>query len=181
MSNPFYGAANYGTRAPYISTPPIGTRGIGMNTGFNQPFVSPPINPQPIMQPSVPQNLQSMIPQSNIIWIDDPNQIASFPTGMGWQQWFGLKNEQIMYIRETDMNGVTQPIRRVRYELDMINDQSRENTQSAAVPAPVPDQAQVTQSAPVQGSVTDGVTREEFNKLADAVNLMTDKLSDLLK
>lgn len=179
MSNPFYGAANYGARTPYISTPPIGSRGIGMSNGFNQPFVSPPINPQPIMQPSVPQNLQSMIPQSNIIWIDDPNQIASFPTGMGWQQWFGLKNEQVMYIRETDMNGVTQPIRRVRYELDMTNEQPRENTQPAA--APVSDQAQVTQSAPIQGSVTDGVTREEFNKLADAVNLMTDKLSDLLK
>ena len=179
MSNPFYGAANYGARAPYISTPPIGTRGIGMNAGFNQPLVSPPINPQPIMQPSVPQNLQSMIPQSNIIWIDDPNQIASFPTGMGWQQWFGLKNEQVMYVRETDMNGITQPIRRVRYELDMTNEQPRENPQPAV--ASVRDQAQVTQSAPVQGSVTDGVTREEFNKHADAVNLMTDKLSDLLK
>jgi len=179
MSNPFYGAANYGTRAPYISAPPIGARGIGMNNGFNQPFVSPPINPQPIMQPTVPQNLQSMIPQSNIIWIDDPNQIASFPTGMGWQQWFGLKNEQIMYIRETDMNGITQPIRRVRYELDMANEQPQETSQPAPVQAPA--QAQVTQSAPIQGSVTDGVTREEFNKLADAVNLMTDKLSDLLK
>ena len=178
MSNPFYGAANYGARAPYISTPPIGSRGIGMNNGFNQPFVSPPINPQPIMQPSVPQNLQSMIPQSNIIWIDDPNQIASFPTGMGWQQWFGLKNEQVMYIRETDMNGVTQPIRRVRYELDMAPEQNQNaatQTQETSVPSPVPAPAQT--SAPVQ----DSVSREEFNKLADAVNLMTDKLSDLLK
>lgn len=167
MSNPFYGAANYGTRAPYISTPPIGSRGIGMNNGFNQPFVS-----QPIMQPSVPQNLQSMIPQSNIIWIDDPNQIASFPTGMGWQQWFGLKNEQVMYIRETDMNGVTQPIRRVRYELDMAPEQN----QNAAA------QTQETSASPsVPAPVQDSVSREEFNKLADAVNLMTDKLSDLLK
>lgn len=178
MSNPFYGAANYGARTPYISTSPIGSRGIGMSNGFNQPFVSPPINPQPIMQPSVPQNLQSMIPQSNIIWIDDPNQIASFPTGMGWQQWFGLKNEQVMYIRETDMNGVTQPIRRVRYELDMAPEQNQNaatQTQETSAPSPVPAPAQA--SAPVQ----DSVSREEFNKLADAVNLMTDKLSDLLK
>lgn len=178
MSNPFYGAANYGTRAPYISAPPIGTRGVGMNAGFNQPFVSPPINPQPIMQPSVPQNLQSMIPQSNIIWIDDPNQIASFPTGMGWQQWFGLKNEQVMYVRETDMNGVTQPIRRVRYELDMAPEQNQNTvpqTQETSAPAPVPA------PAPVSPPVQDSVSREEFNKLADAVNLMTDKLSDLLK
>ena len=176
MSNPFYGAANYGTRAPYISAPPIGTRGIGMNTGFNQPLVSPPINPQPIMQPSVPQNLQSMIPQSNIIWIDDPNQIASFPTGIGWQQWFGLKNEQVMYVRETDMNGVTQPIRRVRYELDMVPEQNQNavtQTQETSAPASI--------SAPAPAPVNDGVTRDEFNKLADAVNLMTDKLSDLLK
>ena len=168
MSNPFYGAANYGTRVPYISAPPIGARGIGMNAGFNQPVVSPPINPQPIMQPSVSQNLQSMIPQSNIIWIDDPNQIASFPTGMGWQQWFGLKNEQVMYVRETDMNGVTQPIRRVRYELDMPVEQNQESV------TPV-------QTATSTEAVHDHVSREEFDKLADAVNLMTDKLSDLLK
>ena len=176
MSNPFYGAANYGTRAPYISTPPIGSRGIGMNNSFNQPFVSPPINPQPIMQPSVPQNLQSMIPQSNIIWIDDPNQIASFPTGMGWQQWFGLKNEQVMYIRETDMNGVTQPIRRVRYELDMAPEQNQSTAPIQSQESAAPVQTGVSTEA-----VRDHVSREEFNKLADAVNLMTDKLSDLLK
>lgn len=176
MSNPFYGAANYGARSPYISTPPIGSRGIGMNNGFNQPLISPPINPQPIMQPSVPQNLQSMIPQSNIIWIDDPNQIASFPTGMGWQQWFGLKNEQVMYIRETDMNGVTQSIRRVRYELDMAPEQNQSTTPVQSQESGVPVQTAVSTEA-----VRDHVSREEFDKLADAVNLMTDKLSDLLK
>ena len=176
MSNPCYGAANYGTRAPYISTPPIGSRGIGMNNGFNQPFVSPPINPQPIMQPSVPQNLQSMIPQSNIIWIDDPNQIASFPTGIGWQQWFGLKNEQVMYIRETDMNGVTQPIRRVRYELHMAPEQNQSSVSVQSQESAAPVQTGVSTEA-----VHDHVSREEFDKLADAVNLMTDKLSDLLK
>ena len=176
MSNPFYGAANYGLRSPYpaVSTPPIGTQGVGMTQGFNPtPYVQ-----QPIMQPrmnGIQQNLQSMIPQSNIIWIDDESQIANFPTGMGWQQWFGLKNEQVMFVRETDMNGVTQPIRKVRYDLDMAKEESQQTGTVTSVPAQVQTQNLPQQSAP------DGVTREEFNKLSDAVNMMTEKLSDLLK
>lgn len=152
MANPFYGGMNYGVRNPYLSTPPIGMRNLG-------------VNPQPIMQPSMPtmqQNLQSMIPQSNIIWIDDFSQISSFPTGNGWQQWFGLKNEQVLFVRETDMNGVTQPIRKVRYEIET------ENTQAAPVQQP-------SESQPA------GVGREEFDKLTESVNLLTEKLADLLK
>ena len=180
MSNPFYGAANYGSRAPYVSIPPIGSRGVGMNTGFSTPMSAPAFSQEPIMQPRPQSNIQSMIPQSNIIWIDDPNQIASFPTGMGWQQWFGLKNEQVMYVRETDMNGITQPIRRVRYELDMTNEPVQPQSQPQETPTTAPVQQSATVPAPAQ-PVNDGVSREEFNKLADAVNLMTDKLSDLLK
>lgn len=154
MANPFYGGMNYGVRNPYLSVPPIGTRGINMN-------------PQPIMQPSIQniqQNLQSMIPQSNIIWIDDVSQISTFPTGSGWQQWFGLKNEQVLFVRETDMNGITQPIRKVRYEIET------ENTQSAPAQPQQP-----TENSPAP------VGREEFDKLTESVNLLTEKLSDLLK
>lgn len=158
MANPFYGGMNYGARNPYLSVPPIGMRNLNMN-------------PQPIMQPSmqnVQQNLQSMIPQSNIIWIDDVSQISTFPTGSGWQQWFGLKNEQVLFVRETDMNGVTQPIRKVRYEIETEN----------AQPAPVQQQPQPQQA---EEKTLNGVGREEFDKLTESVNLLTEKLSDLLK
>lgn len=113
---------------------------------------------QPVMQ-----SMQSMIPQSNIIWVDDVNQIGNFPTGRGWQQWFGLKNEQVIYVRETDMNGVTQPLKKVVYQLEEV---------------PV-NNSQVTE--PLPSNNVDSVTRAEFDKLADSVNLMTEKLADLLK
>ena len=159
MANPFYGNTGFG-RNPYLPVSPVtsvGARPFGFNT-------------QPIMQPSMPntpQNLQSMIPQSNIIWIDDFSQIAGFPTGSGWQQWFGLKNEQVLFVRETDMNGVTQPIRKVRYEIET------ENT------APVQTQAAPVQPAPE--ARVEGVGREEFEQLAATVKNLTEKLADLLK
>lgn len=171
MANPFYGGANIGMRGPVV--PPIGSQSIGMNMGGSffppaQPIMQPPMN---TMQQNL-QNVQSMIPQSNIIWIDDVNQIAGFPTGRGWQQWFGLKNEQVMYVRETDMNGVTQPIRKVRYEPDVMESepnrqaQPQQQTQESA-PAPPPPPA-------------NAVTREEFQELAGSVKTLTEKLTELL-
>lgn len=131
---------------------------------FQQPYRPLPATPVSGFAPSQPimQNVQSMVPQSNIIWIDDVSQIANFPTGRGWQQWFGLKNEQTFYVRETDMNGVTQPLRRVVYQLEEIQTNEPPASANPATPA-------------------DTVSREEFNKLSESVNLMTEKLADLLK
>lgn len=124
--------------------------------------MSPTYTQQPIMQ-----NVQSMVPQSNMIWIDDISQIAYFPTGKGWQQWFGLKNEQVLYVRETDMNGVIQPMRKVMYQVEELS------------PNNVSQQEPMVKQG--ENETNDSVTREEFNKLSEAVNTMTDKLSDLLK
>ena len=155
---------------------PAGGFGYGMNN-------------QPVMQPRqwAQQNLQSMIPQSNIIWIDDYSQIAQFPTGYGWQQWFGLKNDQVMFVRETDMNGVMQPIRRVRYELDNMPEQNVQNPVPVQTQMQAQTQAQTQGNGAVQAAVNQepaqvsGVTRAEFDNLAKSVQTMTEKLSDLLK
>lgn len=153
----------------------------GMNNGMNNigyqnmPNMSTQTDPMAVQQPFM-QN--TMIPhQSNIIWIDNENEIPNYPTGRGWQQWFGNKNEQILYIRDTDTNGVIQPIVRVKYE--------------------VIEEQPVTQPSE-QVAVTDPnhyVDRNEFdaldkkldglgssvNSLTKTLTDMQDKLADLLK
>ena len=160
-----------------MSTPLYNTRRTGFTpyypyptpTGYSpyQAYPSTYIPPQTSAQTPIQQNLQTMIPQSNIIWVDNAEQINSYPTGRGWQQWFGLKDAQVLYVRETDMNGIQQPLQRVVYQLDPDTD-----------PALAQAQTNDRQAAP---QATDAVSREEFNKLTEAVNLMTDKLADLLK
>ena len=116
-----------------------------------------------------------MIPQSNIIWVDNAEQINSYPTGRGWQQWFGLKDEQVLYVRETDMNGIQQPLQRVVYQIDAGTSIVPQTQASDEQPGVNQNGSQISQAS------ADIVSREEFTKLADAVNLMADKLSDLLK
>ncbi len=143
------------------------------SSGFN-PYVRPTgattattwmpnyIAPTPTPVQNYPQPQQTVIPnQTNIIWVDNAEQIATYPTGRGWQQWFGDKNEQILYVRDTDANGVTQPIVKLRYEV-----------------MEVPSKTQTEE--PVQ-QISNGPTREEFDKLSDSVNMLVDKLGDLLK
>ena len=133
--------------------------GINNGTGFNTY-----VRPNNFYQPSYTQP-QTMIPnQTNIIWVDNEDQIATYPTGRGWQQWFGNKNEQILYVRDTDSNGVTQPVVKLKYEV--VTDPVQ------PVDVKQQDQSAVTQTAP---------SREEFDKLTASVNMMLDKLGDLLK
>ena len=113
--------------------------------------------PTPVA-PSTQPAPQSFIPQSNIIWVNNEAEIANYPTGRGWQQLFGDKNKSMFYIRETDLNGITQPLRRLSYTF--------EDTKSVEV-----------QAVPSDNSVT----RQEFNDLAASVKNMTEKLADLLK
>lgn len=125
------------------------------------------VNPYPmsygVLAPSAPAiqptpTPQSFTPQSNIIWVNNETEINNYPTGRGWQQLFGDKNKPMFYIRETDLNGITQPVKKLSYVFED--------------PKPVETQ-------PV--SAEESVTRKEFNDLAAAVNTMTDKLADLLK
>ena len=152
-------------------------------TGTASPYIAPAISPYlqrptmpniapnypPIIQNfGVPQNngIQSMIPnQTNIHWVNNENEIASFPIGRGWQQWFGNKNEQILYVRESDENGNIQPVVKLRYEV--IEDAK-----------PVSANEAKAESMAIN---FDGPSRDEFNKLTESVNMLVDKLGDLLK
>ena len=113
--------------------------------------------PTPVA-PAAQPTPQSFIPQSNIIWVNSEAEINNYPTGRGWQQLFGDKNKAMFYIRETDLNGITQPLRRLTYTFE----------------DPKPAESQTVQT-------DTSVTREEFDKLAGSVNSMTEKLADLLK
>ena len=170
MANPLFGTRNYFNYvgSPYIypsTTPSMVPNYVSYTNpaGNGTVFASKP----PAQQTSpVTQAIQSMTPQSNIIWIDNKSEIDSYPTGRGWQQWFGDKNRPYLYVREMDMNGVIQPIKTVRFQIE--DD------------AP-PVQDAVTEPAKEEAKSADVPTREEFDKLSESVNMLVDKLSDLLK
>lgn len=149
---------NTGTGFNPYSRPTIAHPLSGPNYYYTPPATQP-------IQPTFNQQ-QTIIPnQTNIIWVDNESQIASYPTGRGWQQWFGDKNDQILYIRDTDSNGITQPVVKVRYEV--------------IEQAPVQNNTDTVASA--QNSANVGPSREEFDKLSASVNMLIDKLGDLLK
>ena len=126
-------------------------------------------NYTPIIQNfGVPQqnSIQNMFPnQTNILWVDNENEIQNYPSGRGWQQWFGNKNEQILYVRETDANGNVQPVVKLRYEV--IEEARQEAIQETKAESAVP--------------AYEGPSRKEFDDLASSVNMLVDKLGDLLK
>lgn len=135
--NPWLGAY-YGNSNPYSSL---------QNTNYQM---------QQVQTPMPQMSQQSFFPQSNIIWVDSLDEVNRHPTGRGWQQLFGDKNKNIFYVRETDANGVTQPIKTLYYTYE----------------EPEKEKMEID---------SDTVTKEEFEKLASVVNSIADKLSDLLK
>lgn len=182
-------AGIFGGFGPYSNMYGYGGYGTGNGVGYTTPTtptapsygsMATQATPQiPTMQPQ--PTPQSFTPQSNIIWVNSEQEINNYPTGRGWQQLFGDKNKNMFYIRETDLNGVTQPIRRLAY---IFEDQTQQAP--APVPAQMPQQVSgqlqmQPQQTPAPEVSAGGVSREEFDKLAQAVSLMTDKLADLLK
>ena len=140
----------------------------GYTVGQIQPSQS--YSSMPVMNPQMQQTPRFnpvTMPQSNIIWISSKDDIQAYPTGRGWQQLFGVMNDDanLFYLRETDLNGVIQPIKTIRYEIVDETESSKEV--SASSPAPVPTEQPA-------------VSREEFDSLTNAVNTLTTKLADLL-
>ena len=177
MANPLFGMRNnYFNYAGYPYYPATQPSTIPNYSQLTYPYSGnignsgPGIRQNNISSQStnpVGQAIQSMIPQSNIIWVESKDEIASYPTGRGWQQWFGDKNKPYLYVREMDMNGVIQPLKTVRFQ---IEDEPVQQESPAS-------EAPTEESKPQ----IDAPTREEFNKLSDAVNMLVDKLGDLLK
>lgn len=153
--------------------------GYGMNTmnnmGYQNTSPMPSTEPMQVRQPTM-QN--TMIPhQSNIIWIDSENEIPNYPTGRGWQQWFGNKNEQILYIRDTDTNGVIQPIVRVKYEVIEEQPVTQSSEQVAAVD---PNHYVDRNEFDALDKKLDGLG-SSVSSLTKTLTDMQDKLADLLK
>ena len=103
--------------------PTVGT-GVTTHRPLTTPYypTAPYTMPTPLYAPPQQQAnfnpMQTMIPnQTNIIWVENESEIANYPSGRGWQQWFGDKNDSILYVRDTDNNGNPQPIVKIRYEV----------------------------------------------------------------
>lgn len=173
MANPLFGMRNNlwaRQNQPGVTVPPVS--GPNYNPYSTQ---SMPINSyQPTMQNQAPimQAMQTMIPQSNMIWIDSVDEIPAYPTGRGWQQWFGDKNKPFLYVRETDANGIMQPIRTVRFS---IENGEQTNVQEGEIVQEQKEDAATEQKVP------DVPTREEFNAVVDSLRTISDQLKDLLK
>lgn len=78
----------------------------------NQTPVVPALNTQPV------QNQQ---PQCNIIWINNMDDVLSHPTTPNSNLYFAERNDQIIWVRETDANGkIKNPLRRLSYSVEDV-------------------------------------------------------------
>lgn len=78
----------------------------------NQTPVVPALNTQPV------QNQQ---PQCNIIWINNMDDVLNHPTTPNSNLYFAERNDQIIWVRETDANGkIKNPLRRLSYSVEDV-------------------------------------------------------------
>lgn len=176
MANPFFGGiGNLGMRpvgqfntVPPAVVPPVAAQPV--NRAFNA--YQPPIAQTVAPMNSTMNAIQAITPQSNLIWIDSPDEIPNYPSGRGWQQWFGDKNAMKLYVRETDSNGVMQPVRTVWMQFD---DPSPSVPQDNMAVTQGQDAGQPSTMAPA----STGPSREEFNALVDLAKTTSANVSDL--
>lgn len=78
----------------------------------NQTPVVPALNTQPV------QNQQ---PQCNIIWINNMDDVLNHPTTPNSNLYFAERNDQIIWVRETDANGkIKNPLKRLSYSVEDV-------------------------------------------------------------
>lgn len=181
---------------------------MGMRPTGQVPVTVPPMVPAPsnrmgngyqnggyMPMTSAAQNVntvQAITPQSNMIWIDDPAEIVNWPSGRGWQQWFGDKTSMKVYVRDTDANGVIQPLRTfwLHTEPPVVEGKSADGN----LQMPTNGNAQeysAPQSRPVQQYPSkddfDALVRisndtiSNVNKLTEAVSSLSGKMDEFLK
>lgn len=213
MANPLFGGmSNLGMRPIGAPTPNVQPSAGYLPQPANRYYNSYATAPMPQGNPMIPANpvnnilntMQAITPQSNLIWVNNPDEIPNHVIGRGWQQWFGDKNEPKLYIREMDMNGVMQPLQTVWVSFTDPNAaQQTQQSQPVSPSVQAPAQQEVSSSSnqnaqiPVSAPQTTSArpTREEFDDLAmsvqktnanveemtRAVSELTGKLSDFLK
>ena len=60
-------------------------------------------------------------PKCNLIWVDAIDKILAHPTSPDEHLYFGDKNEQIIYLRETDASGkIKNPLKALHYTIEEI-------------------------------------------------------------
>lgn len=181
---------------------------MGMRPMGQAPVTVPPMVPAPsnrmgngyqnggyVPMTSAPPNVntvQAITPQSNMIWIDDPSEIANWPSGRGWQQWFGDKTSMKVYVRDTDANGVIQPLKTfwLHTEPPVVEDKPADgnlqmptngNGQDYPVAQPKPT-PQYPSKADFDALVkVSNETISNVNKLSEAVGLLSGKMDEFLK
>lgn len=78
----------------------------------NQPSVVPAINTQ---------SVQNQQPQCNIIWINNMDDVLNHPTTPNSNLYFAERNDQIIWVRETDANGkIKNPLKRLSYSVEDV-------------------------------------------------------------
>ena len=176
MANPFFGGiGNLGMRpvgqfntVPPAVVPPVAAQPV--NRAFNA--YQPPITQTVAPMNNTMNAIQAITPQSNLIWIDSPDEIPNYPSGRGWQQWFGDKNAMKLYVRETDSNGVMQPVRTVWMQFD---DPSPSVPQDNTAVAQGQDAGQPSTMMPA----STGPSREEFDALVALAKTTSANVGDL--
>lgn len=92
--------------------------------------------------------------QSNAIWIESMDEVLNYPTAPSTQMYFFDRNNPIIWMRETDNNGnIKNPIHRMTFSAEEV---------------PFGPEAHF-------------VTKEEHQKLFDAVNELNSKIDAFMK
>lgn len=97
---------------------------------FTTPTIAPAVLPtaapiQPIGTQSNSIQQQTMDaaagPKCNIVWISTIDEILAHPTSPNEQLYFGSKDDQIIYVRETDAQGkIKNPLKALHYTVEEV-------------------------------------------------------------
>lgn len=79
------------------------------------------VNQTPVVPALTTQPVQNQQPQCNIIWINNMDDVLNHPTTPNSNLYFAERNDQIIWVRETDANGkIKNPLRRLSYSVEDV-------------------------------------------------------------
>ncbi len=79
------------------------------------------VNQTPVVPALNAQSVQNQAPQCNIIWINNMDDVLNHPTTPNSNLYFAERNNQIIWVRETDANGtIKNPLKRLPYSVEDV-------------------------------------------------------------
>ena len=79
------------------------------------------VNQTPVVPALNAQSVQNQAPQCNIIWINNMDDVLNHPTTPNSNLYFAERNNQIIWVRETDANGtIKNPLKRLSYSVEDV-------------------------------------------------------------